>query len=122
MMNLWDRCRSLLPIRCVCRPKPQPTGIFTAIKYDYLTGKMLQGAVYTLYQNGSQVAGAVSDELGRFSFFYLTPGEYEMIETVAPVGYLADEGSYKVVVAADGTVTIDGSGADGFALYGMPHL
>lgn len=122
MMNVWNKCCSLWPIRCICKPKLQPTGIFTAIKYDYATGKMLQGAVYTLQKNGSQVAGAVSDELGRFSFFYLEPGEYELIETVPPAGYLIDQGVYTVVVAADGTVTIDGSEADGFALYGMPHL
>lgn len=121
-MKIWNRCCCCWPLRCVCNPKPSPvTGTFTAIKYDQETGLPLAGARYTLYQNGNPLAGATSDSSGRLSFANVAPGEYTLIETIVPAGYLPERTSHQVIVDGRGKVTIDGSPAENFPLYDVPN-
>ena len=121
-MKLWNRCCCCWPLRCVCKPKPEPAaGSFTAVKYDQDTGRPLADAGYTLYQNENLIATAISDESGRLSFTDLAPGEYTLIETTIPAGYLPERTSHQVVVDEDGTVMIDGIPADNFSLYDVPN-
>ncbi len=67
------------------------------------------------------IATAISDESGRLSFTDLAPGEYTLIETTIPAGYLPERTSHQVVVDEDGTVMIDGIPADNFSLYDVPN-
>lgn len=122
IMKIWNRCCCCWPLRCVCKPKPDPVkGSFTAVKYDQETGLPLAGAAYTLYQNGSPVATATSDRTGKLSFAGLVPGEYTLVETAVPDGYLPERTSHQVMVGEDGSVTIDGSPAENFPLYDLPN-
>ncbi|MDO7270250.1 SpaA isopeptide-forming pilin-related protein, partial [Shouchella clausii] len=56
-------------------------------------GELLEGAVFTLLNEaGEEVAtGLTTDEKGMLFIEDLLPGNYELIETQAPTGYLLDE-------------------------------
>ncbi len=81
--------------------------------------------------NGSYYIETVSDANGKISFPHLEAGSYVLKETEAPSGvdgdghtgtggtlnYIADSNEYVVVVADDGTVTIDGLEKNSFDEY-----
>ena len=82
----------------------QPYPNLTFQKTDADSGLALPGATFTL-SNGDT---AVSDAAGQVGFGPLAPGSYTMTETVAPAGYERITTAFQVVVADDGSVTVDG--------------
>ncbi|MDL2281174.1 Cna B-type domain-containing protein, partial [Selenomonadales bacterium OttesenSCG-928-I06] len=82
-----------------------PTYGFTFTKIDKDTNAGLAGAVFTL-SNGKT---ATSTAAGSVTFSGLLPGNYTMQETSAPGNYLKDSATYNVVVAPNGTITINGN-------------
>lgn len=71
-------------------------------------GKNLTGAKFKLESKD----GSYSEELGSsdhlFIFEGLQPGEYELIETVTPDGYVRVKEPIQIIIGKDGQVTIDG--------------
>ena len=82
-----------------------PLNSFRFPKTDGADGKPLAGAVFTLSDGRAAVSGAD----GEVSFGPLPPGRYIMKETAAPAGCLPNDREYGVAVAADGTITVDGT-------------
>ncbi len=101
-------------------PCPAVRGCFTACKRDALTGAPLAGAIYGLYQSGRAVQSVVSDVWGRLPFTNLAPGGYALLELRAPEGYRPDTSEHMVTVDVSGRATVDGSPAEGYALYNQP--
>lgn len=93
---------------------------FMAVKVNQLNGVRLMGAVYTLYMNGTSITSAVSDIAGHITFTGLLPGTYRLVETTPPPGFQANADSLTVVVASNGSVTINGQPANGFVLNDIP--
>ena len=93
---------------------------FTAVKVNIENGAPLAGAVYTLFQNSTVVATAVSNAAGQVTFTGLSPGTYELMETTPPPGFQTNSESLAVVVAQNGGVTIEGQLANGFILNDVP--
>ncbi|HIW73375.1 MAG TPA: hypothetical protein H9684_03555, partial [Firmicutes bacterium] len=77
----------------------------------------LAGAEFTL----SDGRTAVSDADGTVRFDGLAPGTYTLTESRSPDGYLPNPTVYTVVVAPDGTVTIDGKDPAGFVVADTPY-
>lgn len=92
-------------------PSPQP-GSLTLVKYDVTTGARLAGAYFELRSGSAAVATTVSNSDGLVIFTDLTPGTYTLVETQPPAGYIAAGSSQTVVVAADGSITVDGFAAE----------
>lgn len=97
------------------------TGGFAFNKTSIATGMSLQGAIFEIRQNGALISTSLSDAEGKVSFADLLPGTYLMAETVSPIGYLDNTDIYEVIVATDGTVTIDGKHADEFSVKNTPE-
>ena len=96
------------------------TASFTAVKVNIENGMPLAGAVYTLFMNSTVVASTVSNEAGQVTFTGLSPGTYELAETTPPPGFQTNTERLTVVVAQDGSVTINGQPANGFLLNDVP--
>ena len=86
-------------------------------KRDKNAGTPLAGAEFTL--SGGRTA--VSDADGTVRFDGLAPGTYTLTESRSPDGYLPNPTVYTVVVAPDGTVTIDGKDPAGFVVADTPY-
>ena len=115
--RIWvDGC----PVRCLCVSNTRVTGTLTGIKYDVATGRRLSGAVFELRQDGAAVASGTSDADGLLTFGNLSPGTYSLVETVAPAGYAAMTASHTVVVAGDGSITVDGFPGSTVSLANTP--
>ncbi|EGO8908040.1 VWA domain-containing protein [Enterococcus faecalis] len=69
-------------------------------------GKDLKGAKFKLV--GKDYSKELDSDTNVFKFTGLKPGEYELIETVTPDGYVGLKDSIKIVIDQDGKVTIDG--------------
>lgn len=89
-----------------------PSSIFA----NDIVGDGLAGAKFKLKKDGQDLANSevTSDDLGRFSWVELAPGNYEVWETVAPKGYKlpTDEKGNPEKAAAftvhdDGQITLD---------------
>jgi len=96
------------------------TASFTAVKVNTEDSTPLAGAVYTLYMNATVVASTVSDAAGQVTFTGLSPGTYQLVETTPPPGFRTNTESLTVVVAQNGSVTINGLPANGFILGDVP--
>ena len=95
---------------------------FSVIKYDIRTGKRLEGAVFQLCQNHVPVATSTSDANGFVQFYGLSEGVYQLNELCPPEGYMKVADTHIVVVANDGTVTIDGYAAEYASIGNKPIL
>ena len=95
---------------------------FSLIKYDIRTGKRLEGAVFQLCQNHVPVATSTSDAEGFVQFYGLSEGVYQLNELCPPEGYMKVSDTHIVVVANDGTVTIDGYAAEYASIGNKPIL
>ncbi len=76
-------------------------------KIDTETKGILPGAIFTLHKddaNGSTVAVATTGEDGKLTFKNVPPGEYYLVESTAPKGYVKSELKYPIRVLYDGTV------------------
>lgn len=88
-----------------------PTGggaSFSLVKYDVLSGARLGGAGFELLSGAVVIGSATSGADGTFGFSGLEPGTYTLAETTPPAGYEPVTGTHTVVVAPDGSVTVDG--------------
>lgn len=95
---------------------------FTITKYDVRNGMRLQGAVFALCQDDTEMAMSTSDVDGFVTFRDISAGIYHLIEKQPPLGYMKIEESHVVVVANDGTVTIDGHTAEQASIGNKPIL
>ena len=93
---------------------------FTAIKVNIIDGAPLPGATYILFLNSLEIASTVSNATGQVSFTNLSPGTYELVETIPPPGFQTNAERLTVVVAQDGSVTIMDQPANGFILNDVP--
>ncbi|MGT2756206.1 SpaA isopeptide-forming pilin-related protein [Streptococcus ovuberis] len=76
----------------------------------YSPEKMLAGATFKLYQsdNNTPVGNELTtSDSGVIEFPAVAPGTYYLEESKAPVGYQANSTRYKVIVAADYTVSVE---------------
>ena len=93
-----------------------PLSEFTLLKTDAVNGGTLTGAQFHLtgrtYKNQNVDVTAGANDSGAVHFMDLEPGEYVLTETVAPEKYELDTTARAVIIAADGTVTIDGLSYD----------
>ncbi|WP_417088772.1 SpaA isopeptide-forming pilin-related protein [Eubacterium maltosivorans] len=101
--------------------KNTPTGKLSFTKTGAETSTTgLQGVKFTLKRDDQKwdnitdnivnnVKTATSGTGGKVVFTELDPGEYTLEETEAPEEYKISNTAHKVVVNADGTVTMDGS-------------
>ena len=81
---------------------------FSFKKVDSSNNNPLDGATFELKQNDTVIVTATSENGGIVTFSNLKPGEYVLVETIAPDGYTKDTNSYNITIANDGTVTYDG--------------
>lgn len=95
---------------------------FSVIKYDIRTGKRLEGAVFELCRNHVSIATSTSDAEGFVQFYGLSEGVYQLNEICPPEGYMKVADTHIVVVANDGTVTIDGYAAEYASIGNKPIL
>ena len=76
-------------------------------KTDSVGGGVLEGAVFTVVDaGGAQVATATTNAGGKATLTFTTAGTYTMSET-APTGYIADPGSWTIVVAKSGVDKVE---------------
>ncbi len=95
---------------------------FSLIKYDIRSGKRLEGAVFELCHNHVPIATSISDAEGFVQFYGLSEGIYQLNEISPPEGYMKVADTHIVVVANDGTVTIDGYAAEYASIGNKPIL
>lgn len=93
---------------------------FSFSKKCIRTQMSLQGAQFEIRQNGVLKATAISDSSGIVSFSIGAAGIFQMTETQPPAGYRSNITVYEVIIASDGTVTIDGQPAAGFIINNQP--
>lgn len=90
----------------------EPYHVLTILKEADFDKTTLQGAEFDLKGTsdyGTEVdVTAVSGKNGLLSFARLEPGTYILMEKKAPEGYRADSTRRAVVIAKDGTTTIQG--------------
>ena len=67
----------------------------------------LQGAVYGIYQNGSEVGRLTTKADGTTDEISLSVGNYTIKEISAPKGYALDKTSYNANVSSNRTVTVN---------------
>lgn len=67
----------------------------------------LQGAVYGIYQNGSEVGRLTTKSDGTTDEISLSVGNYTIKEISAPKGYVLDKTSYNANVSSNQTVTVN---------------
>ena len=80
---------------------PTKKGSVTIYKKDSDTGKLLQGATFTLKQNGHKILSKTTGANGIVTFSGLdTTGSYTVEETNPPVGYQPATGEQKVTFGA----------------------
>lgn len=88
----------------------QNTPIKNAIlieKTDAKTNAFLPGAEFTLYQkDGKELGKGVSDGNGQVAFRNLRIGDYYVIETKSPNGYLPNSKQYPASITEKGNATI----------------
>lgn len=101
---------------------PEQQASFSVIKYDIRTGKRLEGAVFELCRNHVPIATSTSDADGFVQFYGLSEGVYQLNEICPPEGYMKVSDTHIVVVANDGTVTIDGYAAEYASIGNKPIL
>ncbi|MCM2675893.1 SpaA isopeptide-forming pilin-related protein [Alkalicoccobacillus plakortidis] len=68
-------------------------GSFTLTKVDSVDGEVaLEGAEFTLFdESGNELqTGLVTDENGQLTIGQLPPGDYQLVETKAPINYVQD--------------------------------
>lgn len=80
----------------------------------------LPGAVFELRQNGTAVQTATTGTDGIAQFPEVPAGTYTFVETQPPAGYAPNSSEYTVIVADDGTVTIDGRQTNTLAVVNDP--
>ncbi len=67
----------------------------------------LAGAVYGVYQNGSQVGTLTTDANGDTNTLDLAPGSYTVKEITAPEGFLLDTNTHNLTVTSGQTATVN---------------
>ncbi len=98
---------------CVVFANLKNVASLVVLKLDRQTEKPLPGAAFTLYKADPKGEGfdivrdfaalSVSDSEGKAWFIGLTPGDYWLVETLAPVGFKMDpENNRKVTVGPAG--------------------
>jgi|GEM_PF-1155019 len=100
----------------ICNVPQTALGSFTAIKVNAADLSPLGGAVFELFVGEVSMGSVITEPSGEVSFSGLAPGEYILEETQAPPGFQTLRRTYAVLVAPDGSVTIDGKPAQGFLL------
>ena len=67
-------------------------------KQDSVTGTLLEGAEFTLFKNGTAIQKLKTNEDGKGVFHYLFVGEYKVVETAAPEGYVLGENVHTIII------------------------
>ncbi|AEA93498.1 hypothetical protein CVT43_04380 [Enterococcus faecalis OG1RF] len=77
-------------------------------KIDSDTGEKLPGAVFELQDEKGQIItkNLVTDETGKLAIDNLKPGNYQLIETQAPVGYVLDKTPVKFTIKTNQTSSV----------------
>ncbi|HHZ9472746.1 MSCRAMM family protein [Enterococcus faecalis] len=77
-------------------------------KIDSDTGEKLPGAVFELQDEKGQTMtkNLVTDETGKLAIDNLKPGNYQLVETQAPVGYVLDKTPVKFTIKANQTSSV----------------
>jgi|GEM_PF-221841 len=70
--------------------------------------KPLTGATFVLTGPNDYEETIIGDDLSEFIFTGLRPGSYTLTETATPEGYIGISAPITIVIAPNGTVTIDG--------------
>lgn len=80
------------------------------LKVNKINGKTgpLQGAEFTLSQDGKILRRAISDDKGFIDFRDLYAGNYKLKEVTAPNGYAIDTTERDIVVRSENEIYIDG--------------
>ncbi|MBS6105510.1 SpaA isopeptide-forming pilin-related protein [Anaerococcus sp.] len=82
---------------------------FTITKVDSNDpGKKLRGAKYKLLGANIDIT---TDADGKATFANIQPGDYQLIETKAPLGYKLDPNAKTIKISDDGKLSISGSNA-----------
>lgn len=100
------------------RIENQPSAGLSFKKTDQEGTSVLAGAEFTL-SNGIK---AISDSNGNVDFGTLVPGIYTMRETTAPYGYQLDSKRYDVIVANNGSITVNGIPIQNFTVSNSPAI
>lgn len=85
------------------------THSFSFSKVDADTSLPLEGAVFELRQDNIVVATTISENGGNVTFSDIPPGEYILVETQAPTGYVLNTNTYPITVDSNGNITVNGS-------------
>lgn len=96
--------------------EPIPEAAVSFRKIDSQTGQPLAGAVFALPNGVSATSG--SDGMVHFGTF--AQGTYTIREISAPEGYEPEPVELTIVVAADGSITINGAPMNGFTVGNRP--
>lgn len=117
---LYDECgqaKIIVTEICkeICKDNKVSSGCFDFYKKDKVTGALLPGAEFTLYDaNGNAVKTAVSGNNGVVVFDGVPFGNYTMKETKAPNGYSISDKVYNVQVKDREKTYIDGQITRGY--------
>lgn len=80
-------------------------GIIEVVKVDAADGgTLLPGATFQLRQGGVVVREGVTGEDGKVVFADVPYGDYEVVETASPEGYVLDQTPYAATIAAEGQI------------------
>lgn len=83
-------------------------------------GLPLENAVFTLSQNGTVIQTQTTDQNGIATFLSLSPGTYQLEETVPPPGYQSNATINTIVVSETGMITVNGSSVDNVTITNTP--
>ena len=75
-------------------------------------GKLVSGAEFKLYQDGTEIDTAISTDKGLVSFEGIKEGSYTLRETNAPDGYKISNTEVEVIVNNNGNITFKLNGQD----------
>jgi uncharacterized surface anchored protein len=79
-------------------------------KVDAATGRLVAGAEFTVAEAGGGIIATVISQASGPVSVKVAPGIYTVTETMAPVGYEADNSVQTVEVKANGSVVLNGAG------------
>ena len=96
----------------------EPLGALSFSKIN-AAGAAVAGAVFQLTQGTTVVGTATSTAGGLVNFGLLASGTYTMTETAAAPGYDLITTTFTVVVASDGSITVNGTSLDAFSIVNV---
>ncbi|KMT61422.1 collagen adhesion protein [Listeria fleischmannii 1991] len=82
-------------------------GALHIVKQDSASKQKLSGAEFKLVSEDGDIHTGLTDEKGELLFDNLAPGEYNLTEVKAPIGYELDQSIHKVTISGEKSDTVE---------------